>query len=89
MGFFQEMYSNTKSRVRVGDGSSDEFEVKVGVHQGLVLSPLLFTVLLEALSQDVRAAVSWEELYTDESRNAWIDFKTKESQESMQARKRS
>ena len=61
----QGMYSNTRSRVRVGDAFSDEFEVKLGVHQDLVLSPLLFTVLLETLSQDVRAAVSWEELYTD------------------------
>ena len=38
------------SRVRVGEGYSDEFEVKVGVHQGSVLSPLLISTGLEALS---------------------------------------
>ena len=32
----QGMYSNARSRVRVGDGYSEEFEVKVGVHQGSV-----------------------------------------------------
>ena len=37
----QGMYSNARSRVRVGEGYSEEFEVKVGVHQGSVLSPLL------------------------------------------------
>ena len=30
----QGMYSNARSRVRVGEGYSEEFEVKVGVHQG-------------------------------------------------------
>ena len=46
----QGMYSNSRSRVRVGEGYSEEFEVKVGVHQGSVLSPLLFIIVLEALS---------------------------------------
>ena len=30
----QGMYSNARSRVHVGEGYSEEFEVKVGVHQG-------------------------------------------------------
>ena len=34
----QWMYANARSRVRVGEGYSEEFEVKVGVHQGLVLT---------------------------------------------------
>ena len=33
----QRMYSKAKSRVRVGERYSEEFEVKVGVHQGSVL----------------------------------------------------
>ena len=36
------LYDGAKTRVRVGSGYSEEFEVKVGVHQGSVLSPLLF-----------------------------------------------
>ena len=45
----QRMYANARSRVRVGEGYSEEFEVKVGVHQGSVLSPLLFIIVLEAV----------------------------------------
>ena len=45
----QGMYENVRSRFRVGEGLSDEFEVKDGVHQGSVLSPLLFIIELEAL----------------------------------------
>ena len=35
MRLVQGMYSNARSRVPVGEGYSEEFEVKVGVHQGL------------------------------------------------------
>ena len=41
----QGMHSNARSRVHVGEGYSEEFEVKVGVHQGSVLSLLLFSSL--------------------------------------------
>ena len=44
------VYANARSRVCVGEGYSEESEVKVGVHQGSVLSPLLFIIVLEALS---------------------------------------
>ena len=48
------MYENVRSCVRGCKGLSDEFEVKFGVHQGSVLSPLLFIIVLDALSQDIR-----------------------------------
>ena len=37
--------------------SAKGFEVKVGVHQGSVLSPLLFIIVLDALSREFRAGV--------------------------------
>ena len=62
----QGMYENVQSRVRVGEGLSDEFEVKVGVHQGSVLSPLFFFMVLEALSREFRAGLPWMDLYADD-----------------------
>ena len=62
----QGMYENARSRVRVGDGFSGEFGVLVGVHQGSVLSPLLFIIVLEALSREFRVGVPWEDLYADD-----------------------
>ena len=40
--------------------------MKVGVHQGSILSPLLFIIVLEALSREFRAGVPWEDLYADD-----------------------
>ena len=45
-----ECYQNVTTAVKNMHGESGEFGVKVGVHQGSVLSPLLFTMVLEALS---------------------------------------
>ena len=47
------MYSGARSRVRVSNSLSEEFEVKVGMHQGSVLSPLLLIIVLEALIERV------------------------------------
>ena len=59
------MYANVLSRVLVGEGFSQDFEVKVGVHQGSVLSPLRFIIVLEALSCEFWAGVPWEDLYSE------------------------
>ena len=46
----QGKYSNARSYVRVGEGYSEEFEVKVGVHRGSVLSqPAAFHHCAESL----------------------------------------
>ena len=50
MQMVQGMYANAQSHVHVGEGYSEEFKVKVDVHQGTVLSPLLFIIVLEVLS---------------------------------------
>ena len=60
------MYSIARSHVRVGEGYSEEFKVKVGVHQGSVLSPLLFIIVLEALSREFCYGVPWEDLCADD-----------------------
>ena len=62
----QSMYKDERSRVRVGDGYSEEFGVGVGVHQGSVLGPLLFIIVLEALSREFRTGCPWELLYADD-----------------------
>ena len=38
-----------KSCVRVNGQFSEKFNIKVGVYQGAVLSPLLFIIVMEAL----------------------------------------
>ena len=60
------MYCNAKSQARVNNEYSEEFSVKVGVHQGSIVSPLLFIIVLEVLSQEFRTGCPWELFYADD-----------------------
>ena len=44
-------YEKTTARVVVGEGASEEFEVKNGLRQGSVLSPLQFIAVLDLISR--------------------------------------
>ena len=45
---------------------SESFDVKVGVHQGLILSPLLFALVMGEVTKDIREGVVKEMLYADD-----------------------
>ena len=45
------MYEKTTSIVVVREGASEEFEVKIGLRHGSVLSPLLFISVLDLISR--------------------------------------
>ena len=59
------IYKKAKIRVQVGGGHS-KFNVGVGVHQGLVFSPFLFSIVLDVLSEDGRKGALYELLYPDD-----------------------
>ena len=52
--------------MRLNGRESKAFTVKVGVHQGSVLSPLLFIIVLEAMSREFREGLPMELLYADD-----------------------
>ena len=60
------MYSGAKTVVRTVYGNSKSLKVKVGMHQGSALSPLLFVLVMEAISREFRVALPCELLYEDD-----------------------
>ena len=60
------MYEDASTKVRMNGRESRAFSVRVGVHQGSVLSPLLFIIVLEALSREFREGLPIELLYADD-----------------------
>jgi hypothetical protein len=60
------MYADTSTMVKLKGMVSKGFGVKVGVHQGSVLSPLLFIIVMEALSRTFREGLPMELLYADD-----------------------
>ena len=55
----QDMYQGATTRVKYKRGISEQFEVVIGLHQGSALSPFLFTMLVDTISQDVRTELPW------------------------------
>ena len=45
------LYEGTKTRIRGDSVLSEEFEVKMGMYQGSVLSPFLFPVVVDDVTQ--------------------------------------
>jgi len=60
------MYTGAKTVAITVYGNSSGFVVKVGMHQGSALSPLLFVIVTEAISTEFRVALPGELLYADD-----------------------
>jgi len=60
------IYTGAKTVVITVCGKSNGFDVKLGIYQGSVLSPLLFVIVMEALPREFRVALPWELFYTDD-----------------------
>ncbi|CAK1593075.1 unnamed protein product [Parnassius mnemosyne] len=63
----RDMYRNSDSIVRTAVGDTTPFPITIGVHQGSVLSPYLFSVILDELSASVQKLPQpWLLMYADD-----------------------
>ena len=60
-----DMYKNSSIQLRTSAGISDSFEVSVGVHQGSALSPFLFTVIMDCMSEEFWKKAPWNMMLVD------------------------
>ena len=62
----QDMYEGSKTAVRCAVRTSENFWIKVGLHQGSALSPFLFAVIMDRLTNEVRREPPWTMLFADD-----------------------
>ena len=48
-----KMYEGVVSQVKIEGCCSGQFSINVGVHQGSVLSPLLFAIVMDVVTEEV------------------------------------
>ena len=61
-----DMYEGSKTVVRCEPGTTQSFMVKVGLHQKSALSPFLFAMIMDKLTDKVRRKTSWRMLFADD-----------------------
>ncbi|VDO34554.1 unnamed protein product [Heligmosomoides polygyrus] len=76
------LYSCPKNRVQAAAGTSMEFPISDGVHQGSALSPLLFVVVMDAITRDLQNPVPWRLHYADD---VMLDCDDKDLKRQVQA----
>ncbi|KAK3505678.1 hypothetical protein QTP70_004488, partial [Hemibagrus guttatus] len=62
----QDMYERSRTVVRCAVGQTEEFSVEVGLHQGSALSPFLFAIVMDQLSEEVRQESAWTMMFADD-----------------------
>ncbi|KAK3514502.1 hypothetical protein QTP70_018662, partial [Hemibagrus guttatus] len=62
----QDMYEKSRTVVRCAVGQTEEFKVEVGLHQGSALSPFLFAMVMDQLSEEVRQESPWTMMFADD-----------------------
>ena len=62
----QNIYEESETVVRGAIRTTESFKVKVGLHQGIALSPFLFAVIMDRLTDEVRREPPWTMLFADD-----------------------
>ena len=62
----QDMYEGARTRVRSSVGLTEWIPVRVGLHQGSSLSPYLFDLIMDVLSEGIKDQSPWCMLFADD-----------------------
>ena len=60
------MYDVATKTLRSAAGLTEEFKVGVGLHQGSALSPFLFAIIMDKLTENIRKDAPWNMLFADD-----------------------
>ncbi|XP_070035753.1 secreted RxLR effector protein 78-like [Nicotiana tomentosiformis] len=62
----KDMYDGATTWVRTVGGDPEHFPAVMGLHQGFVLNPFLFSLEMDALTHYIQGEVSWCMLFADD-----------------------
>ena len=61
----QDMYDDNTTVVMCAVGVTEGFEEKMGLHQGSALSPCLFAMVMDRMTDEIREEAPWTMMFAD------------------------
>ena len=62
----QDMYHDCETAVVTTVGETESIKIEVGLHQGSALSPFLFILILDIVTEEIREETPWAMLFADD-----------------------
>lgn len=62
----QDMYRACKTRVTTVAGETEDIDIEVGLHQGSALSPFLFIIIMDVITEEIEEQTPWAMLFADD-----------------------
>ncbi|XP_046847978.1 uncharacterized protein LOC124441545 [Xenia sp. Carnegie-2017] len=62
----KDMYKRSTTSVATNVGETEKIQVEVGLHQGSALSPLLFIIIMDVISDDTTEDTPWSMMFADD-----------------------
>ena len=62
----QDMYAQCTTSVNTAVGETEEVNIEVGLHQGSALSPFLFILIMDTITDDIDEDSPWTMLFADD-----------------------
>ena len=66
INLIKDMYDNVVTSVQTSDGDTDDFPIKIRLHQGSALSPYLFALVMDEVTRDIQGDIPWCMLIADD-----------------------
>ena len=66
INIIRDMYAGCKTSVMTSAGKTKEIEIEVGLHQGSALSPLLFVIIIDVITEEIDEGTPWAMLFADD-----------------------
>jgi hypothetical protein len=60
------MYDNIVTSVRTSNRDTNDFPINIGLHQGSVLNPYLFGLVMDEVTRDIQGGIPWCMLFIDD-----------------------
>ena len=66
INIIRDMYAGCKTSVMTSAGKTKGIEIEVGLHQDSGLSPLLFVIIIDVITEEIEEGMPWAKLFADD-----------------------